>query len=289
MLTINSLKPCLKVNNNLSLSNYSREIYSLIKRLYIQILKRPTILITSMVQPLLWLILFGALFKEVNISSQYIDIPKIQYIYFLNPGIIIFTTFTGALNAGLPTIFDREFGFLNRLLISPMKSYYSFFISNIFFTTLISIIQSITILIFIYCQQNTAYSLQQDLMIFIIITLLTIIVSHLSTSLAFLLPGHIEFLGFTLLVNLPSLFASTALAPIALMPKWLQILVCINPMTYAIEVARNIMIQHTLQLNMKIIETDYISIHLHESIFLFTLFNLTNIVISKYIIQYKYQ
>ena len=45
-----------------------------------------------------------------------------SYGRFLGAGVIVFTAFSGALNAGLPVMFDREFGFLNRLLVAPLRS-----------------------------------------------------------------------------------------------------------------------------------------------------------------------
>jgi len=63
-------------------------------------------------------------------------------------------------------------------------------------------------------------------------------VTALSLGLAFALPGHIELIAVIFVVNLPLLFASTALAPISFMPAWLGWLAAINPLTFAIEPIR---------------------------------------------------
>ena len=60
----------------------------------------------------------------------------------------------------------------------------------------------------------------------------------MSLGLAFALPGHIELIAVIFVVNLPLLFASTALAPISYMPAWLGWLAAINPLTFAIEPIR---------------------------------------------------
>lgn len=70
----------------------------------------------------MWLVLFGALFYN---APQGLFGEELNYAKFLAPGIIVFTAFSGALNAGLPVMFDREFGFLNRLLVAPLASRYS--------------------------------------------------------------------------------------------------------------------------------------------------------------------
>jgi ABC-2 type transport system permease protein len=56
----------------------------------------------------------------------------------------------------------------------------------------------------------------------------------------FALPGHIELIAVIFVINLPLLFASTALAPLSFMPNWLQVVACLNPLTYAIEPIRHL-------------------------------------------------
>jgi ABC-2 type transport system permease protein len=74
----------------------------------------------------------------------------------------------------------------------------------------------------------------------VLVTLLLLLaaVTALSLGLAFALPGHIELIAVIFVVNLPLLFASTALAPIAFMPGWLGWLAALNPLTFAIEPIR---------------------------------------------------
>jgi ABC-2 type transport system permease protein len=63
-------------------------------------------------------------------------------------------------------------------------------------------------------------------------------VTALSLGLAFALPGHIELIAVIFVTNLPLLFASTALVPLAFMPPWLQVVASLNPLSYAIEPIR---------------------------------------------------
>ena len=68
--------------------------------------------------------------------------------------------------------------------------------------------------------------------------LLVFAFTTLSLGLVFALPGHIELIAVIFVVNLPLLFASTALAPLAFMPNWLTWLAALNPLTFAIEPIR---------------------------------------------------
>ena len=70
----------------------------------------------------------------------------LSYGRFLGAGVIVFTAFSGALNAGLPVMFDREFGFLNRLLVAPLRSRSSIVFASVLYLTVISLIQSVAIM-----------------------------------------------------------------------------------------------------------------------------------------------
>ena len=214
---------------------FLQEINYLITRLFLQTIRRPSSLISGIIQPLLWLILFGSLFQNAPVSLFNIDY---KYGPFLSSGIIIFTSFTGSLNSGLPLVFDREFGFLNRLLVAPLISKNTIILSFSFFITCLTMIQTIIIM---FCSlQFFNYHLTYYKLITIatITLLITSSISNISLGLAFILPGHIEFLAFILLINMPMLFGSTALAPLYFMPYWLQVISILNPLTYAIESIR---------------------------------------------------
>lgn len=278
----NKVKPKFQITFQASWKHHYYEIFGLTKRLYIQIYRRPGNLIVGLIQPLIWLVLFGALFQKIMLTMN------MPYNQFLNTGIITFTSFTSAMNAGLPIIFDREFGFFNRLLISPLLSKYSILISSIIVITLITIFQTYMIIGFNIIILKYQYSIYQLTSILYITILLTITVSNISICLAFILPGHIEFLASILISNLPILFSSTALAPISIMPKWLQFLTCFNPMTYAIETLRFILINNIDKISHKDINLLFHEhIDIYYSILIITLMNIANFLLSKYIITYK--
>lgn len=222
---------------NSELKNFLQETLALTKRLFIQLKRRPSSLIAGVIQPFMWLILFGALFYQ---APQSLFGDNISYGQFLAPGIIIFTAFSGALNAGLPIMFDREFGFLNRLLVAPLASRFSIVAASTIYIITLSFIQTAVIIIasaFIGAGLPSFGGLS---VIALIVFLIVLGVTGLSLGLAFALPGHIELLAVIFVINLPLLFASTALAPLSFMAGWLQIIASLNPLTYAIEPIRYI-------------------------------------------------
>ena len=212
-----------------------QETFALTKRLFIQLKRRPSTLLAGILQPIIWLFLFGALFSKAPEGF----LPGVDsYGNFLGAGLIVFTAFSGALNSGLPLMFDREFGFLNRLLVAPLTSRLSIVLSSFFYITILSFVQSIVIMIVSYMLGYGWPNLYGLGIVFTTLILLVLFVTSISLCLAFVLPGHIELIALIFVINLPLLFASTALAPISFMPNWLGWLASLNPLTFAIEPIR---------------------------------------------------
>jgi len=218
-----------------ALAELSQETLALTRRLFLQLARRPSTLVAGVLQPLIWLVLFGALFAKAPAGL----LPDgLSYGRFLGAGVIVFTAFSAALNAGLPVMFDREFGFLNRLLVAPLRARSSIVLASVLYITALSLVQSLAIML-------TAWGLGYGwpggaglLLVLVTLLLLVFAVTGLSLGLAFALPGHIELIAVIFVANLPLLFASTALAPISFMPSWLGWLAALNPLTFAIEPIR---------------------------------------------------
>ncbi|MFB2967963.1 ABC transporter permease [Aerosakkonema sp. BLCC-F183] len=223
-----------------------QETLALTRRLFIQLQRRPSTLIAGVIQPLIWLILFGALFQN---APQGLFGNTVNYGQFLAAGVIVFTAFSGALNAGLPVMFDREFGFLNRLLVAPLATRYSIVFASAIFIVTLSAIQTAAIIATSAFLGAGWPDLLGLAVISLILLLLVFGVTGLSLGLAFALPGHIELIAVIFVTNLPLLFASTALAPLSFMPKWLQVVATLNPLSYAIEPIRYIYLHSNWAIN----------------------------------------
>jgi ABC-2 type transport system permease protein len=225
----------IPVSDKATVGEFIQETVALTKRLFIQLQRRPSTLVAGIIQPLMWLLLFGALFQN---APQGLFGNTSSYGQFLGAGIIVFTAFAGALNAGLPVMFDREFGFLNRLLVAPLASRFSIVAASAIYIVALSLVQ---VTVIVTASAFLGIGLPDVLglaSIGLIIFLLVLGVTALSLGLAFALPGHIELIAVIFVTNLPLLFASTALAPLAFMPRWLQIVASLNPLSYAIEPIR---------------------------------------------------
>jgi ABC-2 type transport system permease protein len=257
-------------NQQGALGDFIQETAALTRRLFIQLQRRPSTLAAGIIQPLMWLVLFGALFQN---APQGLFGESTSYGQFLGAGVIVFTAFGGALNAGLPVMFDREFGFLNRLLVAPLASRFSIVMASAIFITTLSLIQTgaiVTMSAFLGAGLPNALGLA---LVALIVLMLVLAVTALSLGLAFALPGHIELIAVIFVTNLPLLFASTALVPLSFMPKWLQVVATLNPLSYAIEPIRYLYLHSDWSLGSVIMQAPWGAVTLGTSLLILLGFN----------------
>ena len=72
-------------------------------------------LITRMVQPALWLLIFGQTFSHLRV----IDTGGVPYLAFLAPGIIAQSALFISIFYGIQIIWDRDAGILDKLMVTP--------------------------------------------------------------------------------------------------------------------------------------------------------------------------
>jgi ABC-2 type transport system permease protein len=269
---------------NIFSPEFVQETLALTKRLFIQLQRRPTTLVAGIVQPLMWLVLFGALFK--NVPQGMFGVSQ-SYGQFLCAGVIVFTAFSGALNAGLPVMFDREFGFLNRLLVAPLASRFSIVLASAIFITTLSLIQTAAIVGVSTFLGAGLPNLPGLGIVVLIVLLLVLGVTALSLGLTFALPGHIELIAVIFVTNLPLLFASTALVPLAFMPTWLQIVASLNPLSFAIEPIRYVYLHSNWTLSSIVMQAPWGNLSLGATLLLLVGFDAIALISIQKLLQRK--
>ena len=175
-------------------------------------------------------------------------------------------------------MFDREFGFLNRLLVAPLTSRFSIVLASAIFIVTLSFIQSAIIIAagaFLGAGLPNILGLAT---IALIVLMLVLGVTGLSLGLAFALPGHIELLAVIFVTNLPLLFASTALAPLSFMPSWLQVVASLNPLSYAIEPIRYLYLHNDFSLGSVIMEAPFGDVSFGVALLVLLVFDVVTLV-----------
>ena len=196
-------------------------------------LRRERLAVLALVaQPLVWLLLFGHLFARMAADAA---IPGSDYLRYVTAGAVVMTIFNACLEGGVELLFDRESGFLIRMLATPAHRL-SIVTSRFAYLAALTGAQSVVILAAAYALGvRFASGLGSAAACLAIGCLFGAGITALSVGLAFSLRSHAQFFPIVTFAGLPLTFASSALVPLNLMPAWLATLARLNPMTYAID------------------------------------------------------
>lgn len=182
--------------------------------------------------PLLSLAFFSMGLSGVQLPG----IPKeIDYVNFLLPGIIGATILFSSMFSGISVIWDREFGFLKEIMITPVNRL-SIVLGRIAGSATISIIQGSIILFASLLFMNIKKPTSQGILMALLFMLL-IAITFISLGLIFAARMS-DIQGFNAIMNFiifPLFLLSGAMLPIARLPKPVYILAYANPLTYGID------------------------------------------------------
>ena len=217
--------------------------------------KNPIQLFISLIQPIVWLGLFG---KAMNFgafisgaggtSAQQNSIMlnmfgTTSYFSFLACGMLAFVILFTAAFSGMSVVFDRRFGFLNKVLTTPV-SRGAIVIAKVLQSVGRALIQAaIVLLIAVLLGMDVSHFTVIGIIgAFSIMFLMAFGLSSLYVMLALRSSDWQTQMAIINLLNLPLVFASNALFPTKLMPTWLQYVVKINPVSYANDAARQLLL-----------------------------------------------
>lgn len=189
-------------------------------------------ILALVVQPLVWLLLFGHLLARM---AQDAPVPGHDYLRYMTAGAVVMTVFNGCLSGGVELLFDRESGFLVRMLAAPAHRL-SIVTSRFAYLAAQTGAQSLVILVAAYAMGVRYATGAGGIAACLVIGgLFGAGITALSVALAFSLRSHGQFFPIVSFAGLPLTFASSALVPLFLMPSWLAAIARANPMTYAID------------------------------------------------------
>ena len=84
-------------------------------------LRTPMLVVASLLQPVLWLMLFSQIFRTLADTPQFQRLGYDSYLEFLVPGMVVLSMLFTALQSGLATVTDIDSGMLDKLLTSPIR------------------------------------------------------------------------------------------------------------------------------------------------------------------------
>jgi ABC-2 type transport system permease protein len=199
-------------------------------------LRQPAYVGLSLAQPIIYLLLFGALFKKV------VEIPGFttnSYITFLTPGIVVMSAMFAGGWSGMGVIDDLNRGVMDRLLEAP-TSRGAIMLGRVTPQVLTILIQTgIIVGLALLVGGRFGGGWGGALVLIVVSALLSIGVASLSNGVALLLRKEESVIAAVNLMLLPLLFLSSAFLQQNLAPQWIQDIARYNPANWAIQAGRS--------------------------------------------------
>jgi len=191
-----------------------------------------------LVQPALWLIIFGTVFSQVRgISSG-----PLTYRQFMTPGILAQSVMFVAIFYGITVVWERDLGLLNKLLSTPVPRS-AIVLGKALSAGVRGVFQAVAVLgIALIIRVRLSLDLQSVLGVFVIIILFGMCFASLSMSLAPIFRTRERMMGIGQAITMPLFFASNAIYPLSLMPGWLRAIAVVNPLSYVVDAMRALLV-----------------------------------------------
>lgn len=198
----------------------------------------PTELITRAVQPALWLLIFGQVFTR----ARAIPTGSLRYIDFLAPGVLAQSVLFIAIFYGIAVIWERDLGILQKFLVSPIPRS-SLVLGRALSAGVRGLSQAVIIyLLALLLRVHLNWNPLALLGVMLVVLLGASFFSTLSLVIAAVVKTRERFMGIGQILTMPLFFASNAIYPVSLMPRWLQIVSHSNPLTYEVDALRALMV-----------------------------------------------
>ena len=199
--------------------------------------RMPAFLVMTLVQPVIWLLLFGQLFKSV------IEIPGFgnagqSYLEYLTPGVVMMLALFGSAWSGTVYIQDMDRGVMDRFLTSPTNRA-AMIVSTLVYQSILAVAQSLVVLgIAFWAGARFEGGVVGILLLLLGVVLLTAVFCSLSNAVALLAREQTALIGISQLITLPLMFLSSAIMNTKLSPEWVQNVAAYNPFEWAVIVGR---------------------------------------------------
>ena len=199
--------------------------------------RMPVFLVMNLVQPVIWLLLFGQLFKSV------IEIPGFgtagqSYLEFLTPGVVMMLALFGSAWSGTVYIQDMDRGVMDRFLTSPTNRA-AMIVSTLVYQSILAVAQSLIVVgIAFWAGARFEGGFVGILLLLLGVVLLTAVFCSLSNAVALLAREQTALIGISQLITLPLMFLSSAIMNTKLSPEWVQNVAAFNPFEWAVIIGR---------------------------------------------------
>jgi ABC-2 type transport system permease protein len=199
------------------------------------LMREPIWIALMVIQPLIWLLLYGQLFSRV---------PTLRggagsYVEFLAPGIVCMNAFFGGSWSGMAMIADLDRHVIDRFLAAPV-SRFAIILSQVVRAGIIAVLQALLLLVLGLALGVRVHGGALGwLVVFAASALLAMAFAGLSHGIALLVRKEASMIAAANFIGLPLMFISSILIPSSSMPHWIDVLARFNPVNWGVNAARN--------------------------------------------------
>lgn len=216
-------------------SSWAIQVAQVARRWIVVSWRQPWGLFISLLQPIVWIVLFGQVFRSLG------GLPGFGgdgYIGYLVPGVLMMTVLYSGAWAGTGYIDDMNSGVLAQLLSAPIGRS-SIVTGQLIQQLLLNLVQSGIVLVIGWLAGARFDGGGGGILLALAAaTLLAATFCCLSVAVALLARSQVALIGISQVFVLPATFLSTTLMPAALLPEWVQNVARVNPLDWAVDLAR---------------------------------------------------
>ncbi len=192
-------------------------------------------LVFTIIMPFFFLYVFSSIFKNDNIENP---------VNYMLAGIVITTVFQTSLTVATSTIEDIVSGFMKEVLVSPVKRI-QIAAGQLLSAATIATMQGIIILFIGYFIGLKFTSWVTPFAVIAVMIVVGLVFSGLGLFLATLVKNSQTFQVVITAITMPLTFLCGAYIPLSMLPKVLQNIAYLNPMTYTTAFFRTIILEKT--------------------------------------------
>ena len=206
------------------------------------LMREPIWIALLLIQPMVWLVLYGQLFKNVTRLGGF---GTTSYVTFLAPAIVVMNSFFGATWSGMAMINDLDHKVVERFLATP-ASRLSLILSQIVRSALTAAIQAVIILVVALILGVRVHAgVGGWIVVIVAAVLVNAAFAGISQGIALLTRREATMIAVANFIGLPLLFLSTTLLARAQMPHWMRVATHFNPLDWGVRAAREVVLPGT--------------------------------------------
>jgi ABC-2 type transport system permease protein len=199
--------------------------------------RQPVVLAMGVIQPVIWLFLFGEMFRKI------IDIPGFayqgSYLAYLIPGIVAMNAMSGNMWAGMAMIEEIDRGTLNRFLVTP-ASRLAIMNASVVEQAVSTTIQTLIIVGLGYAGGARYPGGALGIVLLVIASVeVGVLWGSLSNMTGMLVRVREAIIGVYTFFMLPLMFLSSAFMQPTFLPGWMQAIASRNPLNWEVQIGRS--------------------------------------------------